>query len=132
MVTKECGFLLCEEIPFVGGSPDGIIECDCSGQSCLEIKCPFSICHLSPESPDANRRYMKRENKISTLSTSHIYSTQCQILMAATKLQNYYFFVWTAHDSILQGIYFDERFWIQPKKDLVELYSKFYVPSMFK
>ena len=77
VVTKECGLFLCEEIPFVGGSPDRIVECDCCGQSCLEIKCPFSIHHLSPG-----------ENNISTLSTSHKYYTQCQIKMAATKLQN--------------------------------------------
>ena len=132
VVTKECGLFLCEEIPFVGGSPDRIVECDCCGQSCLEIKCPFSIRHLSPESPEAILPYMKRENNISTLSSSHKYYTQCQIQMAATQLQKCYFFVWTAHGNILQEIYFDERLWIQLKKDFVEFYSKFYVPSMFK
>ena len=132
VVTKECGLFLCEEIPFVGGSPDPIVGCDCCGQSCLEIKCPFSIRYLSPESPEAILPYMKRENNISTLSSSHKYYTQCQIQMAATQLQKCYFFAWTAHGNILQEIYFDERLWIQLKKDFVEFYSKFDVPSMFK
>ena len=91
VVTKECGLFLCEEIPFVGGSPDRIIECDCCGQSCLEIKCPFSIRHLSPDSPEANLPYIKRKNNILTLSTNHKYHTQCQIQMAATKLKKMLF-----------------------------------------
>ena len=102
VIIKEYGLFLCEEIPFVGGIPDRIVECDCCGKSCLEIKCPFSIRHLSSDSPEANLPYIKRQNNMPKLSTNLKYYTQCQIQMAATKLQKCYFFVWTAHGSILQ------------------------------
>ena len=29
--------------PYIGASPDGIIECDCCGFGILEVKCPYCI-----------------------------------------------------------------------------------------
>ena len=65
--VRECGLILCEEIPFLGGSPDRIIECDCCGKACLEIKCPKSIRHLAPHHPEASLSYMNRESNVLTL-----------------------------------------------------------------
>ena len=57
-----CGLFLCEEIPYVGGSPDRMVQCSCCGNACLEIKCPFSIRHFAPDNPESNLFYLKREN----------------------------------------------------------------------
>ena len=30
--AEECGIFLCQDVPFVGSSPDSIISCDCCGK----------------------------------------------------------------------------------------------------
>jgi len=37
------GLLINLSVPSMGTSPDSIINCDCCGKSCLEIKRPYSI-----------------------------------------------------------------------------------------
>ena len=38
---EESGFVINPNVPHIGASPDGLISCDCCGQSVVEIKCPF-------------------------------------------------------------------------------------------
>jgi len=40
-VVKENGLILNTNYPFLGASPDGLISCDCCGELCIEMKCPF-------------------------------------------------------------------------------------------
>ena len=46
---KPSGLLLDPSSPFVGASPDGIVECSCCGCGVLEIKCPYSCEYQSFE-----------------------------------------------------------------------------------
>lgn len=48
------GFVISREIPYIGLSPDGFVQCDCCGKGCKAIKCPFlyakntafeAVCH---------------------------------------------------------------------------------------
>ena len=41
MILKAGLFVDCEK-PYLGASPDGIIECACCGKGSLEVKRPFS------------------------------------------------------------------------------------------
>ena len=90
-----CGIFLCKDMPFVGGSPDGIVVCDCCGKSCLEVKCPFSISNTSPTDPGVTLTYLKlnEDGKIMT-NRSHKYYTQCQVQMAATEINQCLDFTW--------------------------------------
>ena len=45
--VQRCGIFLCKDLPFVGGSPDGIGTCDCCGKFCLEVKSPFTVRDMS-------------------------------------------------------------------------------------
>ena len=38
---QESGLVLNKKYPFLGASPDGIANCDCCGEICIEIKCPY-------------------------------------------------------------------------------------------
>ena len=53
-VMKECGIFLDKNNPYIGASPDRMLACSCHGNACLEIKCPFSISHLSPTDEKAS------------------------------------------------------------------------------
>lgn len=46
-IIKSCGFIVDEENPFLGASPDGLIECTCCGCGVLEVKCPFVLKKLN-------------------------------------------------------------------------------------
>ena len=52
--VHECGLYLDRVVPYIGGSPDHILTCSCCKPACLEVKCPYSINHLSPCDPDAS------------------------------------------------------------------------------
>ena len=39
--VTSCGFFICVEHPFLGASPDALIECNCCGQGVVEVKCLF-------------------------------------------------------------------------------------------
>ncbi|XP_071111108.1 uncharacterized protein [Haliotis cracherodii] len=41
--SETCGLFLKSAYPHMGASPDGLVECDCCGRGCLEIKCSFCM-----------------------------------------------------------------------------------------
>ena len=58
----NCGLFLYGKQPFIGFSPDGIVECARHGRACPEIKCPFSISHKSPGDPEVKLPFVKMIN----------------------------------------------------------------------
>jgi len=120
---NESGLFLEESNPFIRASPDRVSRCSCHPDACLEIKCPFSISHLSPNDPTVKLEYIEQnENETASLKRKHKYYRQCQQQMGVTGLKKCYFFVWTSHGYILEEINFDSDFY----KELVELLSDFY------
>ena len=100
-------------IPYIGASPDRILSCSCHESACLEIKCPFSVSHLSPTDEKANLNYLVDTK----LKISHQYYTQCQLQMGVTNLKLCYFFVYTAHGFLIDHIEFDDEFYKELIKD---------------
>ncbi len=131
--VTECGIFFLHEMPFLGGSPDRIISCDCCGNSCLEVKCPYSILHTTPNDPDGKLPYLNydTDNEL-RLNRAHKYYTQCQIQMAATKISKCHFFVWTSHGFHSETINFDESLWEKNKAAFQSFYWHIYVPHLFK
>ena len=41
-VVIQCGLILDPEFPFIGATPDGLVDCKCCNTGVLEIKCSFS------------------------------------------------------------------------------------------
>ena len=130
--VSNCGLYLHSELPYVGGSPDGIVNCDCCGRACLEIKCPFSINYTSPTNPDIKLPYLvKNENDKLTINKRHRYFTQCQVQMGVTNLKKSYFLVWSPHGHVLDCISFDAELWDCMKKKFYEYYNDYYLKSIF-
>lgn len=42
-VVTRCGTIINNKYPFLHATPDFLCECDCCGQGCGEVKCPFCI-----------------------------------------------------------------------------------------
>ncbi|KAF4524902.1 hypothetical protein B566_EDAN018070, partial [Ephemera danica] len=39
----ECGFYISKDYPYIGATPDLIVECSCHGKGVIEVKCPYCI-----------------------------------------------------------------------------------------
>ncbi len=128
---EECGLFLSRESPFIGGSPDRIVRCDCCGSFCLEVKCPYSIRYTSPVDENVRLPYLRLESNGVKLNHNHKYFTQCQVQMAATGLNYCYFFVWTAHGFHMEKLEFDAVYWSTVKDLIEQFYNYIYIPSLF-
>ena len=130
VVISQCGLYLLKEKPYIGGSPDGIMKCDCCGFWCIEIKCPFSINFTSPQ--EGKLKYLTKDsNGLLKLDANHEYFTQCQIQMGVTGHKKTFFVVWTPHGIHYEEIHFDEIFWNSLVSDFSQYYTEFYLRSIF-
>ena len=44
LTIRDSGLIINPNYPYIGASPDAIVECKCCGIRCLEIKCPYCHC----------------------------------------------------------------------------------------
>ena len=124
--VSECGLFL-DNHPFIGASQDRIVTCDGCPRACLEVKCPYSFNYTSPDNPEINLPYLKKDDGKLKLNDGHNYYTQCQMQMGVTGCSHCYFFVWTQHGFVLDTLHFDPEFWQYFKNlfiDFYELYLK--------
>ena len=129
--VQQCSLFLTRDHPFIGGSPEKIIECSRCGKSCLEVKCPFSIRYTTPTDPDIKLQFFKNDNGPLSLNQNHKYFTQCQVQMASTHLSTCYFLVWTTHGHRLEKLKFEREHWLKAQRNLEEFCINHYVPSLF-
>ena len=40
---ERCVFFISNAYPFIGVSPDSVVECNCCGKGTVEIKCPYCV-----------------------------------------------------------------------------------------
>ncbi len=41
--SSQCGLVISTSFPYMGASPDGIVNCECCGNGVVEIKCLYSL-----------------------------------------------------------------------------------------
>ena len=41
LIIKPCGFFVDENAPYLGASPDSLVDCTCCGSGIVEVKCPW-------------------------------------------------------------------------------------------
>ena len=110
---KECGFHIIPELPFIGASPDGLVNCKCCGDGCLEVKCPF--CRKDEfifEAADDKRFCLKKNsNNELCLDKKHPYCYQIETLLHISKRNYCHFYVWTSKDYHIERILPDPVCW---------------------
>ena len=72
----KAGFFIDVDKPYIGASPDRILDCQCCGRGVLEVKCPF--CHRT-ELPDEEDKgfCMTKESGQWTLKRQHASIISC-------------------------------------------------------
>lgn len=132
LVIKDVGLVISEDHQFLAGSPDGIVTCDCHGDSLIEIKCPFKHRYESvytAAKDNVSFPLRLQENEF-ILPSSHPYFYQVQLQMFVTGIHSSYFVVFTSVDLVSVLVTFDEEF-IQSKLSFVRLFwEKCVIPEM--
>ena len=79
MMTKEhenfnlidAGLFIDHVDPFLGASPDGMVQCNCCGKGVLEIKCPY--CYKDLPEHDDSSFCMVNQKGVWSLKQDHMY-----------------------------------------------------------
>ena len=108
----KSGLVVNEKFPFLGASPDGVVECSCHGKFLLEVKCPYR-CYdksLSEAAEQSKTFCLKQENEITSLDKNHAYyyQVQCQLNICEEDLS--YFVVWAPKQVHIEEIKRDVAF----------------------
>ena len=97
-VVSNSGLVINQEWPFLGASPDGIVECNCCGKGVLEIKCPYSHHSesiLSAVISDKQFCLTKSDDGLLYLDHGHAYYYQVQTQMFICNVEYCDFCVFT-------------------------------------
>lgn len=134
MFDKEViksGLVICQFIPWLCASPDGLVLKNGKIDAVLEIKCPIS-CQSKPivENGIPNLKYLLVENGILKLKKSSMYFTQCQILMYCTGLLTCEFFIYNNIEPVALTIQRDELFLTNTVKKIETFFFNYYLPEL--
>ena len=122
--------------PHIAATPDALINCDCCGEVCLEIKCPFCIKdQFVFEGMSFPNFCLASDGQETKLKMTHPYFYQVQAQMFCTNRRYCDFFIWTEKGWYLERILFDAKFFdeciaksrcIFFNSIMIELLGKFY------
>ena len=76
---KDSELVINGEWPFIGASPDGVVDCSCHGKGVLEIKYPFCHCNSTIQSAATDRKFcLQQSGERLRLDKNHAYYYQIQ------------------------------------------------------
>ncbi|XP_046845617.1 uncharacterized protein LOC124439435 [Xenia sp. Carnegie-2017] len=131
--VKESGFVIDPKYPFLGASPDAISYCNCHGEGCVEIKCPYSLRNKTIQhgiSDGKNFCLTKTPNGTLQMDRKHQYYYQVQLQLASTKLKFVDFVVWTLNDIYIEQIQRDDEFLAVNIEKAKEIYIFAILPEL--
>ena len=110
--VSNCGFFVSVENPYLGASPDALIDCTCCGQGTVEIKCPLCASETSlQEAADQRKHFCLNELSDGRfqLRRDHGYYYQCQMQIFVTGRLFCDFVVWTPNEMHIERIALDKE-----------------------
>lgn len=120
-------------MPYFGATPDGIVECDCCGRGCVEVKCPFTFkdimpCHIMDKHYCLNHHFGKEcDNQ---LKFDHRYFVQVQAQMAVCDLSYCDFVVYTTVGVHIERIFFDLNYFNSMKLKITTFFCSKILPEL--
>ena len=134
LIIKENGFFIDLCHPYIGASPDGLVECSCCGKGLVEIKCPHCVKDSFPDEDTSNSRSFclsKQSDGEWMLKKDHQYFYQIQTQMHVCRLNYCDFVVWSETDGILvERVIKDECFFLTLIPDLRHLFLYGVLPEI--
>lgn len=129
---RQSGLVINTNYPYFGASPDGIVTCNCCGEGCVEVKCPFCIKDGKVENlmdKRSNYIYYNEDNKL-CLDSKHSYYYQIQMQMALCGYNYCDFIIWTRNDIEILRIPFNDEFWYVKSSIAKQFCEKVLLPEL--
>lgn len=128
---KSCGLFIHEDIPFLGATPDGVVDKD----TIVEIKCPITAIKLGFDEAVNQKKitfYKKIKNKLQ-INKNHDWFFQIQGQLQITKSSKCLFGIWHGENNrvITEIIERDDVFWENVMKEkLTTFYIDCILPEL--
>ena len=74
--VEKCGLFVKPGRPYLAGSPDGIVTCQCHGKALLEIKCPYNIKDGVVQEEWEKTDFLEKKAGCINIKKTHKYFTQ--------------------------------------------------------
>ncbi|CAG2187139.1 unnamed protein product [Mytilus edulis] len=132
-LRKLSGFVIDNNSPYLGCSTDGLLECKCCGQGCLEIKCPYKFSEETPINAaclDKTNFHIENDTPLMKRNDTSPYYCQIQCQLAVTKRKWCDFVLFTFKGVHHERIPFDEQFWSNVFPKLASFYSSYVLPKI--
>ncbi|KAG0433807.1 hypothetical protein HPB47_019563 [Ixodes persulcatus] len=117
-VVRESGLYVMEGRPYIGASPDGLVECECCPKRVLEVKCPKTMKKLVQENMEKTKENVPGQKLRHTMTFFY----QVQMQMNLTGVRHSVFVYISADDNLHIKVEFDEDYF----QDVVERASCFF------
>lgn len=121
-----------EHFSFLGASPDGYCKCSTCGEFLIEIKCPYSFRNFHPKQAAKERNCYQDERKNWQLKESSSYYFQIQGQLAICKIKLCVLVIYTRKGILPINVHFNESFWQNCKKKLVDFFINHMQPKLIK
>ena len=129
---QKCGLFLSTDYPFLGATPDLLVNCLCCGDGCVEVKCPFkhkdSFIIEAVESDD--KFCLKKVNGRIRLSEAHSYFYQIQSQLHVCNKKYCDFIIYTNVDFYIERIMPNNAFWLDMVLKCKLLFNNSILPEM--
>lgn len=113
--VRTCGLHVLQDHPYIGASPDGLVDCECHPPGLIEIKCPHSLKDTDIQTVTRELLYHLVEGDANReLKHTSPFYTQVQVQMAVTGRQWCDFVIFTegaAPYISITRVEFDLSFW---------------------
>ncbi len=134
MNVSDCGLCVHPDFPYLGASPDGVVECDCCGRGVIEIKCPFSCRErsFSKASEDSPSFCLgTNEDGQFQLKKNHAYYYQVQLQMKLCDLNYADFIIWRESELVVIRIEQDLTFLEEALHKAKEFFKYGILPELY-
>ena len=134
LVVTTSGLVISPKFPFLGASPDGVVNCECHGCGLLEIKWSYKYCNQQPTAEialsDSLYFLKRRENGNIYLSRSHKHYHQVQGQIALYNSTYCDFATWTPKGTSIERIDRDNPFIADALSQLTSFFTKYLFPEL--
>lgn len=109
---RPSGLWVSCEVPYLAGSPDGLVECRCCGSGVAEVKCPYRLRDSTADEflADRNSCMSVDDDGVAFLKRDHQYYFQIQAQMFVCGVQYCDFVVHTNSFTMIERVMYDSAF----------------------
>ena len=127
---EKSGFVISSDYPYIGASPDSMVECSCCGKGTVEVKCPY--CVRDKEIPECLEKVSCMENVAGKvqLRKSHQYYYQIQTQVFVCNVDYCDFVIWTKEGLHHDRMEPDHALWDEICKRATGFFKRAVLPEL--